>query len=127
MLFETAFKCIAREAVALINPIGNEGFHFGTKSGKDADKHGGGGDSVHVVVAEDRNDFFGMDGCPQPVDRLAHIGQLKRIRQPGKARIKKGFGFGWRAVTAQSKRPRKGNGQAGGVNNGTHSRFFDRF
>ena len=94
------------QAVAVLQPLGNEMDDVAAEHFERAAEDDGRGDAVDVVVAMDRDPLAPRDRLLEPLDRRHHAGQLERIVQMVERGLEEALG-GFRIVEpAQAQQPR---------------------
>ena len=69
------------EAVAFIHAMGQVVVDLPAEGAEDFEQQGGGGDAVHVVIAEDDERFVALAGLEQALDGGGHVRQQERVGQ----------------------------------------------
>ncbi len=81
VLFNTSRQRVGGKAVAIVETIGNKCGDLAAQRAQNPDQQCGGANAVGIVVAE-HGDFFAVtQRAPNPLNRLVHIRQLKRVAQ----------------------------------------------
>ena len=78
------------EAVAFIEAMGQVVVDLPAERAQHFEQQGGGGDAVHVVIAEDDEVFAALAGLEEALDGGAHVWQQERVRQLLEPGLEKG-------------------------------------
>ena len=119
-LCEAIFHGFLGEAVAFIEAMGQVVVDLPTERAQHFEQQDGGGDTVHIVIAEDDEVFAALAGLEEAFDRGAHIWQQERIGQLLEAGLEKGSDGGWvtqaavKQALGEQRRDAQGVGQLAG-------------
>ena len=116
-LVRQLFQHVLVHAVAALGAQGQFAAHLRAQVGEILVQNGGGGDAVHVVVAVNDDGLAVLHGAVQPLHRLVHIPDGKRIGQ-GRFPLQQRRGLLRRLAAPRGQHPRKQPAAAGLLQSG---------
>ncbi len=92
-------QCIRVQPIPLLETVGDIGNYISTKGGQHLDKQSCCGDTIHIIIAIDRNLFLLCDGLPDTIDGNLHVSHLEGIRIEVRLRSEKSLRFRYSGIS----------------------------